>query len=153
MKSLENRIPPPFLTMLVALAMWGASYIAPPFALGATAHYALVGVFLVVGGLSGFPAFAAFARAKTTIDPVHIDRASSLVTSGVYRFTRNPMYVGLTSLLLSWASYLASPWLLLGPLFFVLFMTRFQILPEERMMAAKFGAAYTDYWRSVRRWL
>lgn len=63
------------------------------------------------------------------------------------------MYVGLTSLLVSWAVYLAAPWSLLGPAFFVLFISRFQIIPEERAMVAKFGAAYGDYKCGVRRWL
>ena len=63
------------------------------------------------------------------------------------------MYVAMTCLLASWAAYLATPWSLLGPLFFVLFITRFQILPEERAMTAKFGTDYGDYKRRVRRWL
>ena len=153
MNSLDNRIPPPFMTMIVALAMWGATYLAPPLALGSGLRYALLAFFLVLGGLFGFPAFLAFGRAKTTIDPVNIDRASTIVTSGVYRFTRNPMYVGLTCLLLSWAAYLSTPWSLLGPLFFVAYITRFQILPEERAMQAKFGAEYSAYRSRVRRWI
>jgi len=84
---------------------------------------------------------------------VHIDRASSVVTSGAYRFSRNPMYVGLTCLLLSLSAFMASPWTLLGPLFFVLYITRFQIVPEERVMEARFGAPYLIYKRQVRRWI
>lgn len=141
------------MTLIVAVAMWGLTFVAPPLALGALVHYAPVVMFFVLGGLFGFPAFIAFGRAKTTIDPVHIDRASVVVTSGVYRYTRNPMYVGLTCLLLSWSAFLASPWTLLGPLFFALYITRFQIVPEERMMEAKFGAAYLNYKRRVRRWI
>ena len=63
------------------------------------------------------------------------------------------MYLGLTGLLLSLAAYLAVPWSFLGPLFFVLFIARFQIIPEECAMTAKFGAAYADYMSSVPRWL
>ena len=153
MKSLENRIPPPFLTVIVAAAMWGASVLAPALMLGPVAHFAPVALFLVLAGLFAVPAFIAFGRAKTTIDPVHIDRASAVVTSGVYRFTRNPMYLGLTCLLLSWSAFLAAPWTLLGPLFFALYIDRFQIVPEERAMEARFGAAYLDYKSRVRRWI
>lgn len=76
-----------------------------------------------------------------------------MVTGGVYRLTRNPMYVGLTLLLTTWAVWLAVPWTFLGPVVFALFTHCFQILPEERVMSAKFGRAYEDYRRRVRRWL
>lgn len=141
------------MTLIVAAAMWGLTFVAPPLALGVILHFALVAVFLVLGGLFAFPAFIAFGQAKTTIDPVHIDRASRIVTSGVYRFSRNPMYVGLTCLLLSLSAFLASPWTVLGPLFFALYITRFQIVPEERMMEVKFGTPYLIYKSQVRRWI
>ena len=76
-----------------------------------------------------------------------------MVTHGVYRFTRNPMYLGLLLILLGLAVYLASPWVLLGPVAFAAFITRFQIQPEERALTARFGATYTDYCARVRRWL
>jgi protein-S-isoprenylcysteine O-methyltransferase Ste14 len=63
------------------------------------------------------------------------------------------MYVELTAMLLGWAVYLAAPWSLLGPLSFVLFTIRFQILSEERVMRAKFGQAYDDYRTHLRRWI
>ncbi|MDP9086302.1 MAG: isoprenylcysteine carboxylmethyltransferase family protein, partial [Pseudomonadota bacterium] len=98
-------------------------------------------------------AFAAFAKAKTTINPVAIDTASSLVSTGIYGVSRNPMYVGLAALLVALALAEGNLWLLLGPLFFVVFTTRFQIVPEERAMLAKFGDDYAAYRRRVRRWL
>jgi len=153
MPLLENRIPPPVMTLVVATAMWGASLLSPPIAVDRIVHLGLVVAFLLLAALFGAPAFLAFGRANTTIDPVHVDRASAIVTTGIYGITRNPMYVGLTGLLLSWAAYLVAPWSLFGPLFFVLYITRFQIMPEERAMTAKFGAAYTDYKGRVRRWL
>jgi protein-S-isoprenylcysteine O-methyltransferase Ste14 len=63
------------------------------------------------------------------------------------------MYVGLTALLLGWTVWLSSPWLILGPVAFMLFLTRFQIIPEERVMSSKFGRAYNQYRQRVRRWL
>jgi protein-S-isoprenylcysteine O-methyltransferase Ste14 len=75
------------------------------------------------------------------------------VVSGPFRFTRNPMYLGLTSLLFAWATYLGSPLAVLGPVAFVLYITRFQIMPEEQAMAAKFGADYEAYRKTVRRWI
>jgi protein-S-isoprenylcysteine O-methyltransferase Ste14 len=153
MKPLENRIPPPLVTLIVGFAMWGASRLSSPLSIAPELRYAIVVLFFAAGALLGAPAVSAFVRARTTIDPVRIDTASTLVTSGIYRMTRNPMYLAMTSLLLSFAAYLAAPWSLLGPLFFVLFITRFQIVPEERAMSAKFGAHYADYIGRVRRWL
>ncbi len=153
MSKLEHRIPPPIVVVLLGVAMWlTARYTSHGFGTDElrTILATAVSVFgLVVGG-SGF---RAFGRAKTTIDPIHLDAASVLVTNGIFRFTRNPMYVGFTALLLAWAIFLAAPWSFLGVVLFVLFIGRFQILPEERVMRAKFGAAYEDYRRRVRRWL
>lgn len=153
MPRLENRIPPPLL-MIVTGAIMATTMLepAPPF-LPVAWRWGLAGVCLGAAGLFGFPAFGAFGRAKTTINPVRIDDASSLVTTGVYRVTRNPMYVALTLLLCAWAAWLARPLAPLGPIAFMAFITVFQILPEERVLAAKFGEAYADYRRAVRRWL
>lgn len=75
------------------------------------------------------------------------------MVGGVYRYTRNPMYLGLTMLLLAWTLYLAVPAALAGPLLFAAYITRFQIIPEERVLAQKFGADYAAYLRKVRQWL
>jgi protein-S-isoprenylcysteine O-methyltransferase Ste14 len=95
----------------------------------------------------------AFRRAKTTINPVKIGAASSIVTGGVYRYTRNPMYVGLTLMLLGLAVHIAVPFVLVGPVIFVFYITRFQIIPEERVLTSKFGEEYRKYQERVRRWL
>ena len=150
---LENKVPPPIVCLITGAFMWGLYHFGPTFQIGR--ELTLIGV-VVFGALGLFylaAGFLSFNRAGTTIDPVQIDRASALVTGGIFRFTRNPMYVGFTALLLAWASYLATPWMLSGPLFFVLFINRFQITPEERVMSAKFGSAYDDYRKRVRRWL
>jgi protein-S-isoprenylcysteine O-methyltransferase Ste14 len=113
----------------------------------ATITIAVAGVAMAIAGVLGF------RRAKTTLNPFKPAATSSLVTSGVYRLTRNPMYVGLAFGLLAWAVFLSSAWSLLGPLVFVLYMTRFQIMPEERVLSGIFGAAYAEYQAKVRRWL
>jgi protein-S-isoprenylcysteine O-methyltransferase Ste14 len=98
-------------------------------------------------------AIRAFRRANTTVNPVHVERASALVTSGRFARTRNPMYVAMALLLAAWAAWLCQPAPLLGPLVFVLFIARFQIIPEERALAAIFGADYAAYKNRVPRWL
>jgi protein-S-isoprenylcysteine O-methyltransferase Ste14 len=81
-------------------------------------------------------------------------QAASMVTSGVYRFTRNPMYLGMFCLLAAWAAWLGrlAP-LLAGLPAFVLYMNRFQIRPEERALEQRFGAAFREYAARVRRWI
>lgn len=153
MSILEHRIPPPVLVVLLALAMWGASRVTLALPIDYSWRVAGATAFLLVGAVFGSPAFVAFRRARTTIDPVHIEGASTLVTGGIFRISRNPMYVGLAALLFGWAAYLAAPWAIFGPVFFVLFIDRFQIVPEERAMLKKFGTAYEAYRREVRRWI
>lgn len=153
MSALENRIPPPVVFMIAALAMSAGAYTTPyqPFLPQQVRFWVSLALFLLaaVGPLAIF----AFSRAKTTVDPVNIERASKLVTSGVFNITRNPMYLSMALLLTGLSVALGWPWALLGPALFVLYITRFQIIPEERMLTAKFGADYIAYRSRVRRWL
>jgi protein-S-isoprenylcysteine O-methyltransferase Ste14 len=151
--ALELKIPPPLVGLLVAAMMWGISQVTP-FAdvparvrLGAAIAIALAGVATAISGV------AAFRRARTTVNPLKPETSASLVTSGIYRLTRNPMYVGLALVLIAWAVFLSSPWSFLGPLVFALYMNRFQIMPEERVLLRTFGETYSIYRAQVRRWL
>ena len=94
-----------------------------------------------------------FLRRRTTINPLKPASASALVTEGIYRFTRNPMYVGLATLLAAWAIYLGNLAALAGVPLFIIYMNRFQIAPEERALEARFGAEYIAYRARARRWL
>jgi protein-S-isoprenylcysteine O-methyltransferase Ste14 len=153
MPSLELKIPPPVVALLIAVAMWGIAFITPlleaPALLRACAAVAiaLVGVACSVSGI------VSFSRARTTVNPHKPEAATSLVTSGIYKFTRNPMYVGLFFLLVAWAVFLSSAWSILGPMAFILYIGRFQIAPEERVLSELFGAEYSSYRARVRRWL
>ena len=153
LRTLENKVPPPALVIPVAAGMWLATNYWRALPMNPVLHLvltAVVGVFALTFGLSGI---FAFRRAQTTIDPVHIGQASRVVSIGIYRLSRNPMYVGLTGLLTMFAVHLAVPLALLGPITFALFIHFFQILPEERAMEKKFGHEYLDYKKRVRRWL
>ena len=153
MASLEAKIPPPVVAVAIAVAMWGTSRLAPllelpgAMRLGAAAAILLLGVGFSAGGV------LAFRRAQTTLNPTKPEQASSLVNSGIYRVTRNPMYVGLSCVLVAWAVFLSSGWALLGPVAFVLYISRFQIAPEERALVKLFGSEYANYQAKVRRWL
>lgn len=150
---LETRIPPPIVTLGIAVAMGVASRFTPETPMASAFHYGAAASLFLAAGALGATAIGAFARARTTIDPVHVDNASSLVVDGAFRITRNPMYLAMALLLSAIAVALSSLWLLAGPVIFVLFTTRFQIAPEERAMAARFGDAYAQYRERVRRWL
>ena len=89
----------------------------------------------------------------TTVNPLQSQAASAIVSGGIYRYTRNPLYLGLTIVLLGWSAWLAATGALLGPVIVVAFITHFQILPEERALAAKFGCEYQEYQARVRRWI
>lgn len=153
MKALENKIPPPFVALLTGVAMWRVAKWLPAVSIHPYLHYGLAAMISLFALLVAGSAMLAFRRAKTTINPVQIETASQVVTGGIFRYTRNPMYVGLTAMLTSWAVWLSAPWTLLGPVVFVLFTNRFQIIPEERVMSAKFGRDYDEYRQRVRRWL
>ncbi|WP_149357027.1 methyltransferase family protein [Comamonas testosteroni] len=116
--------------------------------------YMLCAVVLgCVGQGISIAGMVAFRRAKTTVNPVKANMASSLVIRGVYRYTRNPMYVGLLITLLAWAMFLANLLTALWAVVFVLYITRFQIIPEERVLTSLFGAEYGAYKGRVRRWV
>ena len=153
MDRLNLKVPPPLVALLCGTAMWllaerlsSLSMRHPVLAAGA-ALLAMLGLSVDIAG------FMAFRRHQTTINPLRPERTVELVTDGIYRYTRNPMYVGQLILLLAWAAWLAHPIAVLMPPVFVAYLTRFQILAEERMLAAKFGEIYANYKNRVRRWL
>ena len=153
MRLLENKIPPPVLTVLTGAVMYAASTYTNKFVMDPIAQGLAITAVMVIAGFFGIRAIRLFNQTNTTIDPVHIENASSLVTTGIYQITRNPMYVSLTLMLCAWAIWLASPLQLIGPIFFAVFINRYQIIPEERMMSEKFDSEYEDYKSKVRRWL
>jgi protein-S-isoprenylcysteine O-methyltransferase Ste14 len=153
MRWLELRMPPPVVALVAGLLMWLAAQVVPSFGWPLPARIAAAAALAVVGVAFDVAGFVSFRRARTTINPLRPARASSLVVTGVYRYTRNPMYVGAALLLLAWAAFLANAAALALVPAFVLYLTRFQINPEERALSGIFGAQYRAYCGRVRRWL
>jgi protein-S-isoprenylcysteine O-methyltransferase Ste14 len=149
MSSLELKVPPPALALLLGVFMWLASSLVAPVEVPFGPR---VGVAVVLAAV-GLTAIVSFWRAKTTINPTKLSATSSLVTNGTFRFTRNPMYVSLLLYLLAWAVYLSNWLALLFVPVFVLYINQFQITPEERVLSSLFGPEYAAYKRRVRRWL
>ena len=134
-----------------ALLMWLVAVPALDFPLPGRALIAAA--FFVVSLVIGLPAVLGFRRAKTTVNPLKPEASTALVTGGIYRWTRNPMYLAMLLLLLAWAC-IVSNWAALAMLpLFVAYLNRFQIGPEERALQARFGAEFESYRRKVRRWL
>ena len=153
MQPLELRIPPPLVVALIAAAMWGLSSITARIDISTPARVIASAILAVMGIAIALAGVVEFRRAQTTVSPLNPQAASRLVTSGIYRFTRNPMYLGLCVVLVAWAVFLSSAWALLGPLGFIFYITRFQIAPEERALGGLFGNAFADYVAQVRRWI
>jgi protein-S-isoprenylcysteine O-methyltransferase Ste14 len=133
--------------------MWGIAFVAPLLQMPTALRLVACAALFFVGLVFSVAGVASFRLARTTINPTKPEAASSLVTSGIYRITRNPMYVGASFGLISWAVFLSSVWALLGVLAFVLYIGRFQIAAEERALSKLFGNEYTAYQARVRRWL
>lgn len=153
MSALDLKVPPPVVALLIAAAMWLVPLVTPELDVPMLIRITLAASIALVGGAFSLAGVISFRRAKTTVNPMKPEKASSLVTSGIYAITRNPMYVGLFLVLVGWAAFLSSALALAGPVAFVLYIGRFQITPEERVLSTIFGSEYIEYQTRVRRWL
>ncbi len=153
MNPLELKIPPPIVGLLVGLAMWALSLVGPSFGLLPGWRIAVVALLVLAGLAVDLLGLLAFLGARTTVNPLRPQRSSALVTGGIYRITRNPMYLGMALLLTAWAVHLGALAAWVGPVAFVLYITRFQIQPEERVLTELFGDDYRAWCARVRRWL
>jgi protein-S-isoprenylcysteine O-methyltransferase Ste14 len=153
MNVLELKIPPPVVALLTGLLMWLLGKVLPlvPFRLPLQSLLSVL--VLITGVVLIAVSVALFIRAKTTIEPTRPGRAATLVVTGFNRISRNPMYLGMLLVLLAWTLWLGNLLAFIGLPLFVLYMNRFQISPEERFLAEKFGQQYEDYLARVRRWL
>jgi protein-S-isoprenylcysteine O-methyltransferase Ste14 len=153
MHRLELRVPPLVLVALFAAAIVAASVWMPMLHVPLPGHRALA-VLLVLAGLgAALAGVLAFRRARTTVNPMAPQRSTTVVRTGLYRLSRNPMYLGLALALLglaAWGSSLTGYALVPA---FCAYLTRFQIKPEERALLQRFGPEFTDYMGQVRRWI
>ena len=153
MATLEHKVPPPLVAALVAAGMWGIAGLGPRLPIARGPAWLAVAILVTTGLAFDVLGIMAFRASRTTVNPLKPERASALVTGGVYRVTRNPMYVGMVFLLLAWAVYLSAVLPFAGIVVFILYITRFQIQPEERVLKGIFGDEYSTYATRVRRWL
>ncbi|MEY8205361.1 MAG: isoprenylcysteine carboxylmethyltransferase family protein [Bermanella sp.] len=151
---LELKIPPP----VAALVMAGLMYVSKGLyqdVFGFELEYKLLmaAMISVLALLLDFAALWVFVRAKTTVNPIKASNVSALVTSGIYRYSRNPMYVGNFLFLFAWLIFLSSALNAIFLVFYVLYTNKFQITPEERILRERFGDDYRAFCLRVRRWV
>ena len=148
---MNKRIPPPIITFICILGVYISQSVFPTYTCNACN---IISFVLLFSGLSiVILSFYSFKKQKTTINPLNLKKSSSLVTCGLYKYTRNPMYLGMLLIILA-ASFSYN---LYGGIFFsvifVVFITTFQIIPEEKALKNMFGKLYIQYKNTTRRWL
>ncbi len=147
------KIPPPLIMIFAGVLMWFVANGAFGFVLTGWVGKAFAVLFALDGFLVVVLAIVQFKKHQTTVDPIDPTGASSLVTTGIYRYTRNPMYLGLALFLTAWGCYLGSVTaLVVGLVFFVFYINTFQIAREELALNTLFGEEYAAYCQQVRRW-
>ena len=152
MKSLELKVPPAIVVFFFALLMWLLTKPLADFQIHFLYQDWLAWLFYALGGICTLLGVHQFRKANTTVDPRFPDKSSSLVCTGIFRFSRNPIYLGFLLILIGWAIQLAHFLPFLPIPLFVVYMNYFQIIPEERSMQSNFGSDYQRYKAKVRRW-
>ena len=110
-------------------------------------------VILFIGIIFIISAVIQFVDRKTTVNPTKPHKTTILVITGTYKITRNPMYLGMLLIIISFAFYKTSIISLILIPFFIFYINKFQIEPEEYEMRKKFGKEYEDYCKKVDRWI
>jgi protein-S-isoprenylcysteine O-methyltransferase Ste14 len=135
------------------MAGWILARVCPALDFDFPARGWVAATFALLGMVCSILGVASFRRARTTVNPLKPDSASTLVVSGIYRVTRNPMYLGFLFLLVAELVWLSNAIALFAAAFFVIYMNAFQIVPEEQALARAFGIEFLNYTTRVRRWL
>ena len=153
MSLLDLRIPPPVVALACAGLAWAIAHFTPGLVFQLPARVWIAAALVVAGISLDLSGLVVFRKARTTINPLAPGKSTAIVSSGPYAFTRKPMYLGMACVLLGYCVYLANPLSILAVAAFCAYITRFQIIPEERLLLGKFGEAYARYKLAVRRWI
>lgn len=152
-KFLELKVPPLAQVLVISIGILSISILLPSFGVLIPAGRLVGSILMIVGATLAIAGVLEFRRSKTTVDPRHPNNSERLVCSGIYRLSRNPMYLGMFIALLGWSVYLANlvSFVLLPG--FVFYMNQFQIKPEEKILSKKFGTGFDRYCSEVHRWV
>lgn len=147
------KISPALVMVVFGVLMWFLhQYVHPELLVFSVPEWTYK-VFFSLAVICGVLGIIQFGRHKTTVDPHRVEKASTLVSSGIYSYSRNPMYLAMLIGLIGFGVKLGSLLSLFVIPFFVMYMNRFQIIPEEEMLSEKFGQEFEAYKSKVRRWL
>ena len=148
---MNNKIPPPIVTLTFGLLIYFTKSVFPTFTNGLLNILSLLS--LIIGLLILISAVSSFKKQQTTVNPISIEKASSLVVTGIFKYSRNPMYLGMVLILLS----ISFKFNLIGGIvltvLFAGYITKFQIIPEEIVMNKLFGDEFEKYKNKTRRWI
>jgi protein-S-isoprenylcysteine O-methyltransferase Ste14 len=147
------KVPPLLLAAIFAGAMAGLARLVPAAGFALPARVAVAAGIGILGLAIVSAAVISFRTHGTTVNPMTPAASTAVVTGGVFRFSRNPMYLGMLVALAGWAAYLANVTAFLLLPVFVIYLNRFQIRPEEQALLARFGPPYSQYMAAVRRWI
>ena len=153
MRFLELLIPPPAVLAIFIAGGWFASRYAPLAHIEFPGQRIVAVIAMALGACVALLGVAEFKRARTTINPMAPDATTTIVSTGIYKVSRNPMYLGLALFALGIAVWNATliGYALVGV--FCAYLTRFQIIPEERVLLERFGDEFGKYRSTVRRWI
>ena len=146
-----SKIPPPFVVLILVISTFFSSkkidLIHIPF-------QTLLSIFILSAGILIFvnPVLQ-FIKSKTTVNPIQFEEVNKLVTSGIFKYSRNPMYLGMLMIVLSTSIFYLNIYSILTPLLFILWINKFQIKREEEFLIEKFGDEYLSYKKKTRRWI
>ena len=145
------KIPPPILVLILITSNYFSQnqletmYL--PYKLSISILILLVGTLILIN-----PVFK-FIKSKTTVNPVKFTKVSKLVTTGIFKYSRNPMYLGMIFVIISTSIFYLNYYSILTPFIFYFWINRFQIKREEIFLAKKFGKEYLSYKSKTRRWI
>ncbi len=145
---MDLKIPPPIVFLICAILMK-----ILPIWWDFDCHISVILIITLVAIIIDILSLWVFFKEKTTPSPLSPNKTSFLVTYGIYRITRNPMYLSLALYLFVWGLWLGNVLSFIGITLFCCYITYFQIYPEERYLAQKFGEEYRQYKQKVRRWI
>ena len=148
---MKTKIPPPIIALMCIAINYLSTHFINPFKFP---NIEIIGVFILLAGLvTAFLGYLLFKKYKTTVNPINPEETTSLVTTGIFSITRNPMYLGLFFVICSTVLFFGSWFGIIILMFFVWYINKFQIIPEEETMKKKFGNKYNEYKKNVRRWI
>ena len=148
---MKTKIPPPIIAFSCIVLNYLSTYLINPIKFPNTEI--IGGLIFLVGLVTAMLAIIVFKKNKTTVNPMNPEETTTLVTTGIFSLTRNPMYLGLFFVICSTILFFGSWSGIIILIFFVWYINKFQIIPEEEVMEKLFGKEYNEYRQNVRRWI